>query len=595
VADFNFRDRLKDYKDQFTISAWFYPESEQSGAIVTHMGDGVNEKDNNLPKGHGYGLFFANGKVHFNLVGVWADDSFRVETADAVTLKQWHHVVATFDATEPYEKVQLFLDGQKQKLKINNPRLFRTFGDANANLRIGGGGGPEFRFKGLLDEIRIYKSLPAADEIAILSCADALETIAALPISKRTRAQQLKITQAWIALAAPATLQQTWRQWQDLKRQKTTLEAEFPTLMVMQELPQSRPAYLLRRGAYDLPTEKVARAIPATLQFPALTTPPANRLELARWLVHPDNPMTARVTVNRFWQMMFGTGLVKTAEDFGAQGELPSHPELLDWLATEFQQPTTDQQTPTTWNIKALLKTIVMSATYRQSAKLNPKSDDPDNRLLARGPRLRLSADMIRDQALLVSGLLVEKLGGPSVKPYQPAGLWKDMVFSNMTNYPQDKGEGLWRRSLYTYWKRTVLNPSMLVFDATAREFCNVRETRTNSPLQALNLMNDVTYVEAARLLAERMLKEGGATPEARLSWAFRALTSRWPDELERKTLRDNLTSQLTYFRQHPAEAERLLTLGERRNDKALNVAEVAAYATTASLLLNLDEVITKQ
>ena len=324
IADFNFRDRLKDYKDQFTISAWIYPEAEQSGAIVTHMGDGPNEKDNNLPKARGYGLFFANGKVHFNLVGVWADDSFRVETAAPVPLKQWHHVIATFDATEPYEKVQLFLNGQKQKLKINNPRLFRTFGDANANLRIGGG-------------------------------------------------------------------------------------------------------------------------------------------------------------------------------------------------------------------------------------------------------------------------------GGPSVKPYQPAGLWKDMTFSNMTNYPQDKGEGLWRRSLYTFWKRTVLNPSMLVFDATAREFCNVRETRTNSPLQALNLMNDVTYVEAARLLAERMLKEGGATPEARLAWAFRTLTSRWPDQSERQTLLANLQAQLTYFRTHPQEAEKLLTLGEKRNDKTLKAEDVAAYATTASLLLNLDEVITKQ
>ena len=612
IADFNFRDRLKDYKDQFTISAWIYPEAEQSGAIVTHMGDGPNEKDNNLPKARGYGLFFANGKVHFNLVGVWADDSFRVETAAPVPLKQWHHVIATFDATEPYEKVQLFLNGQKQKLKINNPRLFRTFGDANANLRIGGGGGPEYRFKGRIGEVRIYKTLPDANDVAVLACADSLETMAALPLDKRTTAQQLKITNAWLEFAAPAPVQAAWKTLRQMKQQKPKLAAEFPTLMVMQEMPQPRPTYLLRRGAYDLPTEKVNRAIPASLQVAALTAQPSNRLDFAQWLVAPENPLTARVTVNRCWQMLFGTGLVKTVEDFGSQGELPSHPELLDWLACELRNadfgmqnaeanPKSKIQNPK-WNVKALLKTIVLSATYRQSSKhnpqsklRNPQSDDPDNRLLAHAPRFRLPAEMIRDQALLVSGLLVEKRGGPSVKPYQPAGLWKDMTFSNMTNYPQDKGEGLWRRSLYTFWKRTVLNPSMLVFDATAREFCNVRETRTNSPLQALNLMNDVTYVEAARLLAERMLKEGGATPEARLAWAFRTLTSRWPDQSERQTLLANLQAQLTYFRTHPQEAEKLLTLGEKRNDKTLKAEDVAAYATTASLLLNLDEVITKQ
>ena len=600
IADFNFRDRTKDYKDQFTLAAWIYPEAEQSGAIVTHMSDATGEKDNNLPKGRGYGLFFANGKVHFNLVGVWADDSFRVETADTVPLQQWHHVIATFDATEPYEKVQLFLNGKKQTLKINNPRLFRSFGDANSNLRIGAGGGPEFRFKGMIDDVRIYKSLPEVPEVAILSCADSLEKIAATPVQQRTEGQQQKITWAWLDKATEA--QPLLKTLHAQKQQKTLLEAEFPTLMVMQEMPQPRPAFLLRRGAYDLPTEPVARAIPASLQLPAATSVPANRLELAQWIVSAENPLTARVTVNRFWQQIFGTGLVKTVEDFGAQGELPSHPELLDWLAVAFQPPTTDHRPPTAWTVKALLKTIVMSATYRQSSKrnpqsaiTNPQSDDPDNRLYSRGPRYRMPAEMIRDQALFVSGLLVEKRGGPSVKPYQPEGLWKDMTFSNMTNYGQAKDEGLWRRSLYTYWKRTILTPNMQVFDATAREACTVRDTRTNTPLQALNLMNDVTYIEAARLLAERMLKEGGATTEQRLVWAFRALTSRPPDAQERQVLRDNLQAQLTFFRANVSAAEKLLAMGEKRNDAKLNAAEIAAYATTASLMMNLDEVITKQ
>jgi hypothetical protein len=240
---------------------------------------------------------------------------------------------------------------------------------------------------------------------------------------------------------------------------------------------------------------------------------------------------------------------------------------------------------------------IVMSATYRQSSKIMPQliGRDPENRLLARGPRVRLPAEMIRDQALLVSGLLVEKVGGPSVKPYQPPGLYKDMVFSNMTNYDQAKGEGLWRRSLYTFWKRTVMPPAMSVFDATSREYCAVRETRTNTPLQALNLMNDVTYVEAARMLAERMLTEGGARAEERVAWAFRSATSRRPGEKELQVLVNNLIAQREYFSNHPKEAVRLLAVGERRNAQKLDATELAAYASTAGLILNLDEVITKQ
>jgi hypothetical protein len=245
--------------------------------------------------------------------------------------------------------------------------------------------------------------------------------------------------------------------------------------------------------------------------------------------------------------------------------------------------------------VKGLLKTIVMSATYRQSSARNPQSDDPDNRLLSRGPRFRLSAEMIRDQALLVSGLLVEKIGGPSVKPYQPDGLYKDMVFSGLSGYDRDRGEGLWRRSLYTFWKRTVLSPGMQVFDASAREFCTVRETRTNTPLQSLNLMNDVTYIEAARMLAQRMMIEGGKTLQERLAWGFRAATSRPPNEKELAVLLQNLHKQKEYFAGNKQEADRFLSVGEKRNSTKLEATELAAYAAAASLILNLDEVITKQ
>jgi len=595
TANFDYRDRLKDYKDNFAVSAWIYPEADQSGAIVTHMADTAGETDSGLTKNRGWGLFFNNGKIHFNLVSVWADDSYRVETADKLPLNQWHHVVATFNSAEPLDKVKIFINGREANLKVNLGRIFRSFGDDKVTLKFGAGGGPAYRFKGMLDEIRVYRTLPEADQISVLACADSLEKIAAIPPLKRTRAQQLKMQGAFLDAAAPTAVQQISKRLSALKQEKLRLEAEFPTLMVMQETATPRPAYLLRRGAYDLPSEKVERAVPAV--FPAMSKElPNNRLGLAKWLVSAGNPLTARVQVNRFWQTLFGTGLVKTTEDFGSQGELPSHPELLDWLAVEFQHGGQGEGAKA-WDVKALLKLMVMSATYRQSSKAPPdlRQRDPENRLLARGARFRLSAEMIRDQALFASGLLAKRLGGPSVKPYQPTGLWKDMTFSNMTNYDQAKDEGLWRRSLYTFWKRTVLNPAMLTFDASAREFCRVRETRTNTPLQALNLMNDVTYVEAARMLAQRMMIECQNDPGERLAWAFRWLISRQPNEAEQKVLMNSFNARLAHFREHQKEAQELLAIGEKRHDKRLNQAELAAYAMTASLILNLDEAITKQ
>ncbi len=608
------------YRERFTIAAWVYPESEQSGSIVTKVSDSPAEKENNVPRADGYGLYFINGKIHFNMVFRWGEDALRAETENTLPLKTWQHVAVTFDGTKQWEnRLHIYVNGQEQKLKFNQRNFFLLFGGAKNTLKIGGGGGPEFRFKGALDEVRMYSRSLATDEIALLANADALEKIAALAASQRTPVQAQKLHRAFVAQAAPDELQQAYKQLSLLQQQQQSFTDTLPTLMVMEELPTPRPAYVLRRGAYDAPTEQVERGAPASLPvIPAAF--PNNRLGFAKWLVSPEHPLTARVTVNRFWQMFFGVGLVKTSEDFGSQGELPSHPELLDWLAVEFmnsERGTTEtmksergtmnerqredsslQRSSLSnhrWDVKSLLKTIVTSATYRQNAKRNPQSDDPDNRLYARGPRYRLSAEMIRDQALFASGLLVEKLGGPSVKPYQPEGLYKDMAFGGMTGYDQSKGEGLWRRSLYTFWKRTILAPNMQAFDATAREFCNVRDTRTNTPLQSLNLMNDVTYVEAARMIAERMLKEGGATAEQRIAWAFRLITSRQPSNKEVQVLLRHLTKQLDSFKRDTEAVKKLLAVGERRNDDKLDKAELAAYATTASLLLNLDEVITKQ
>jgi hypothetical protein len=602
IGNFDYQDRLTEHRDQFALSVWFYADSENAGALLTKMQDSSGETENGIPKQRGYGLLLLNGKLHFNAVSAFADDSWRVETADAIALKQWHHVVAMFDGREPYERAEIYLDGRKQKLKDNLTRIFRTFADASTSFKIGAGGGPEFRFKGRLSEARLYQARLTENQISMLACADALPAIAALPEAQRTRAQSLKLLHAWQEQFAPPQVRAVRRQLDELRQQFLQLERAFPLVMTMDESDTPRPAHVLRRGAYDLPGEIVERGLPVALA--GVNNKPANRLEFARWLMSAENPLTARVTVNRFWQMLFGTGLVKTVEDFGAQGETPSHPELLDWLAVEFQisdcqfeRNDCSPKKAARWDMKKLLKTIVMSATYRQASLTSAAAlqRDSENRWLARGPRLRLTAEMIRDQALLVSGLLTEKLGGPSVKPYQPAGLFRDMTFSNMTGYEHAKGNDLYRRSLYSYWKRTVFNPAMLVFDATAREQCTVRETRTNTPLQALNLMNDVTFVEAARLLAERMMKEGGVSLEQRLAWAFRIVTARQPQAGELATLQASFAAQHQWYQTNSAEAEKLLRIGEKRSDAALPVAALAAYSTVASLLLNLDETITKQ
>lgn len=588
-ADFRYKTMASDFHERFTLSTWVRPESDQPGAIITKMRDKSDEKVEGLPRNSGWGLFYAKGKFHFQIVRDWGGDGFRAETQNSFPAGEWHHVAVVFDGLKQYDdRVQLYVDGKPQVMKINEGDFYLYWGTPDEPLRIGAGGGPELRFRGALGDLRVYEQALEDAEIEMLACADTLTHIASLPAQQRSTGQKLKIDNTFIENAAPENTRRKWKQLATLREKKKSLEDNAPTVMVMEEQPQARPAFLLRRGSYDAPTVQVERGVPAILpQMPA--DYPRNRLGFARWLVSPQHPLTARVQVNRFWQMLFGTGLVKTLEDFGTQGERPSHPELLDWLAVEFRE--------SGWDVKHLLKTIVMSATYRQSSKI-PRGlaeRDPENRLLARGPRFRLSAEAIRDQALYVSGLLVEKIGGPPVKPYQPDGLYKDMAFSNLTGYAQDKGEGLWRRSLYTYWKRTVLAPNMQIFDASTREFCRVRESRTNTPLQSLSLMNDVTYAEAARLLAERMIKEGGRTPAERLAWAFRTVTARRAGERELQLLLQNYNSQADYFAHNPPEAGKLLSVGERRNDRQFDEKELASYVVTASLILNLDEAITKQ
>ena len=380
-----------------------------------------------------------------------------------------------------------------------------------------------------------------------------------------------------------------------VRSQIDLLKKRVAKVMVMEERADVRAAHVLRRGSYDQPLDEVKRKIPGILP-PLSEDVSRDRLGLAEWLVSSENPLTARVIVNRFWQTMFGTGLVKTAEDFGVRGEWPSHPELLDWLATEFIR--------TGWDVKQLHRLIASSATYQQSSRSSAELNrrDPENRLLARGPRFRLTPQEIRDQALFVSGLLVEKIGGPSVKPYQPSGLWAEVSnlflqkqWYNTNQFEQDHGERLYRRSLYTFWKRAVPPPGMTVFDAGAREVCNVRRQTSNTPLQAMNLLNDVTYVEAARQIAYRMLVEGGNHDSERLATGVELVISRRPSEREQSILERGFNYQLGVYRNHPASAAALLAHGESPVPGEHSPAVLAAYTQMALLLLNLDEAINKQ
>jgi len=359
-------------------------------------------------------------------------------------------------------------------------------------------------------------------------------------------------------------------------------------VMVMKERATPKDAFVLNRGEYDKPGAKVERKLPAVLP-PLPPGEPNNRLGFARWLVNGQHPLTGRVWVNRAWERLFGTGLVKTSENFGSQADWPSHPELLDWLAVDFVERK--------WDMKGMLKFIMMSRAYRQSAAVTPEKleKDPENRLVSRGPRFRLSAETIRDQALAASGLLVRKIGGPSVKPYMPEAVWDETsVYGDMRNYKADQGEGLYRRSLYTIWKRTAAPPSMLLFDSATREVCTVKRSRSNTPLQALSLLNEVTYVEAARKLAEATLRQPGDADQ-RLAWAFRQVTCRPLHADEAKVLRAGLEKRLAAYRADLPAAQKLLANGRSPAPADLDAAQLAAWTVTANILLNLDETITRE
>ena len=576
------------YDDPFTLAAWVY-STAPDGVIVSRALAGDQGE-------RGWGLYLVDGKIRVNLSQRWADDGVRVETRDVLPLNEWQHVLMTYDGNRIPAGFRVYVNGQSQELTPLLDGINNAMRAGREPLRIGASGSaPEAsgapdnddsrpRFQGLIDDVRIYKAALTPGQAAVVATAESLSEIARIAPASRTAGQSEKLRLGFLDQYAAQPIQEAWRQVIELERERAELWESFPTVMVMEEMEPRRDTYQLIRGAYDVPGEEVSPGVPAVLP-PLAENQENNRLTFARWLVGPNHPLTARVTVNRFWQMYFGTGLVKTAENFGTQGEYPSHPELLDWLATTFID--------SGWDVKALQRAIVTSATYRQLSTVTPAllEQDPENRLLARGPRLRLPAQMIRDQALSVAGLLVDQVGGPSVKPYQPEGLWAQAS----QRYEQSEGDDLYRRSLYTYWKRTLGPPAMLAFDSSTRETCIVRLSRTNTPLQALNLMNDVTYVEAARTLAERMVTEGGTTPEARIAFAYRLATAHRPRPDTQAVLVDGFHHHLDRYQADRTAALGLVSMGEHPRDETLDIAELASYTMVATLILNLDRTITKE
>ncbi|HEY2251723.1 MAG TPA: DUF1553 domain-containing protein, partial [Planctomycetaceae bacterium] len=505
----------------WTISFWTRPLPIARGAILSIFD----------PHEPFRGLSVVAQRLHVavSLVDRPDDSAIAITSIRPLKAAQWQFITIAYNGSRKASGFSLFVDGDAADFTIRQDNLPSpaagtakgTSTPTQAICRIGrleriGG------FNGRIDELRLFgRALPAA-EVADLHARHVIPGILELASEKRSSKQKQQLLDYVIFKHAAVEVRAAWKKLEEARRREAEFETAVSTTLVMRDMDKPRETFLLERGRYDKPGRQVSANVPAWL--PALPTAspeparPRNRLDLARWLVSPDHPLTARVTVNRYWQHFFGDGLVNTVYDLGTQGELPSHPELLDWLAVRF--------VASGWDVKALHKLIVMSSTYRQSSICPPaqRAQDPENRLRARGPRLRLAAEVIRDSALAASDLLGDQFGGPSAKPYQPAGLWEAVSYNAEQSYIQSQGADLYRRSLYTFWKRQAPPPSMLSFDGPTRETCTVKRARTNTPLQALVLQNDPTYVEAARVLATRLLVEGSPDSSERMGAAFRRI-----------------------------------------------------------------------
>jgi hypothetical protein len=528
-------------------------------------------------------------RLAIRLAGDAADDAIEIRTRERLTLGDWYHVALTYDGSGKAAGLGLYLNGAKLDVEVVRDALSGKIA-TDSPLRVGSKdlGKP---FIGQLDDLRLYSRILSPQEVEDLAIHHPMRVILSGVTGKASKEESDRTRDYFLTYAASESVRTTYRELKALRIQKDDLVKLIPTTMVMSEMKNPRETFILARGDYRNHTDKVQPGVPAILP-PLPKDAPLNRLTLAKWLVDPGHPLTSRVAVNRYWQTYFGVGIVKTQEDFGVQGEPPVHPELLDWLATEFVR--------TGWDVRAMQRLMVTSAAYRQSSKTTAalREKDPENRLLARGPRVRFPAETIRDTALAASGLLNGAIGGPSVLPYQPKGIWEELAFGDGFSgqaYEQSHGPDLYRRGMYTLWKRTAPPASLATFDAPDREKCTARRAQTNTPLQALVLLNDPTYVETSRALAERAIKEGGTDPGSRIAYAFRLATARKPSKEEVKVLRSLFDGRLTAYRHDRQGALKLLGVGESPRDPRLDVAELAAYATVASVIFNLDETVTKQ
>jgi Protein of unknown function (DUF1553)/Protein of unknown function (DUF1549)/Concanavalin A-like lectin/glucanases superfamily/Planctomycete cytochrome C len=609
----------------FALAFWVRPDGTKGMELV--------QKRDASPNWGGYEIstddvtFDGPQRPRFNLfvrlASRWPDNAIEVRTKDRIRFDRARHLALNYDGSGKAAGLSLFLDGKRVETEAVKDHLSGSL-HSEAPLSVGDKalGRP---FKGDLDDLRIYDRTLRPEEAEFLAVdvpeRSLIAALAGKPVQEievlqpekppaeadigmedkapskeeqeasRLKSQQARLSEFYLKYEAPESDRKLYAQLQDLRDQLSKLNKSITTTMVMAEMQKPRDTFILGRGQYDNPGEKVTPGVPSFLP-PLPAGAPLNRLTLARWIVDPANPLTARVAVNHFWQQNFGVGLVKTSEDFGSQGEPPSNQVLLDWLATEFVR--------SGWDVKAMERLIVTSATYRQSSKAAPELEDrdPENRLLARGPRFRLSAEEIRDNALSVSGLLNPQIGGPSAYPYQPKGVWEDGAFFEgftAQTYQQGAGDDIYRRGMYTVWKRTAPPPELTTFDAPDREKCTARRLPTNTPLQALELLNDPTYVEAARVLAQRLMEHGGPSPVSRVDFAFRLATARAPSAAERRILIDTYNDQLQDFRAHRDDAARLLGVGESKCDPKLDRTQLAAWTTVASMILNLDETITNQ
>ena len=491
----------------------------------------------------------------------------------------WHQVAVRIQGSENASTIALFVDGEEVPTQIRHDGV--SGAPAKRDWLLGADGKAK-PFDGEVTGFRTYPSILKPEQVRH---AFWLQSADKLTAEQRTQADRE------LARRHAGRVQTLQAERDTLWTERLTFVRTLPTTMVMEEMPTPRQAYVLNRGQYDAHGDKVEAGVPEQLIAAWPKDAPKNRLGLAQWFLQPQHPLTARVVVNRFWAQLFGVGLVKSVEDFGTQGEWPSHPEVLDTLARDFVDGG--------WNVKGFFKSVVLSSTYRQTSDASPElyARDPENRLLARGPRVRLTSEQIRDQALAVSGLLAEKIGGPSVRPYQPESLYKGIVVDApypSTTWELGKGDEIYRRSLYTFWKRTVPHPAMLTFDSPDREFCSARRSRTNTPLQALVLWNETGYLESSRKLGERMLKEGGANDTSRATFAFRLATGRAPRAAETEVLTRTYAKLRADFAARPDDAAKLIKVGVSVPDPALSAVELAAAGGVANLILTLDETITK-